>query len=361
MARPLDTLLQTELGKWGLKNLEKSRAGALLDWTPEIAEQYRLEFENHLDKLLYDSYFLGLKAEVGVTGLDRENCLYSAHYEDIMAIYEENKKRPINLVILVEGIGSGKTTIYSIMAWLEWFRLTCKGNPHKYYGIMEDELISIIAMNRSEAQAKRVTLQKVLPRFKTRFNIDYFPPSKRLGREIFIPRNNTLIFAGTSSAASALGYNIYGGVVDEANYLQMTEGSKKVQGANEMYDAAQEMHDAMFGRMTSRFINPRTGLLDGMLFMISSSRYPNDFLEKKAREHFNLGDKSHIYVRRRTTWDSKPKWYFSGVTFQFSLKTKKILDSEIDITVKKEEAKRIQIERHNEAFKVDEVSNAQGI
>jgi hypothetical protein len=105
------------------------------------------------------------------------------------------------------------------------------------------------------------------------------------------------------------------------------------------------MHDAINGRMMSRFINPVTGNLDGKLFMISSSRYPDDFLEKKAREHFKLGEKSHIFVRRRTLWEAKPKWYFSGITVPFDLKQKRIIATEEEITGLKEQADEIRKDR----------------
>ena len=175
--------------------------------------------------------------------------------------------------------------------------------------------------------------------------MEYFPPSKRRGQEIWIPRNNTLVFAGTSSAASALGYNIFGGGVDEANFLEVVEGGRRNQSRNEKYDAAEEMHNAMFNRMSSRFINPYTGLLDGMLFMFSSPRYPDDFLEKMARKHFQLGENSHIFVRRRSVWEAKPKFYYSGIKVPFNLKTNKIEATEEELGGLMKEAERVKRER----------------
>lgn len=331
------------LNRYVKDELIKDQKGAVRDWNKETADEFKHIFDTNLEKLLFDKYFLNL--EIAKPGVISDRAIYPIHVEDILAIYEERKKRPLNLVILIEGIGSGKTTVYSIVNWLEWFRLTCTYNPHNYYGIMKDELIAFIAMNRSEKQAKRVTLQKVFPKFKTPFNMDYFPPHPRRGQEIYIERNHTVIFAGTSSAASALGYNVFGGCVDESNYLETVDNSKRVQSATDKYDAAEEMHDAIFGRMMSRFLNPNTGRLDGMLFMISSSKYPNDFLERKAKEHFKLGDNSHIFVRRRTLWEAKPKWYFSGITVPFSLKEKKVMLDESEINVLKIEGEKIMQER----------------
>lgn len=336
MSLTINPHIGRQLAEWGSKVLEKDKGGGLREWTPEVARQLREEFNTirGIEYLLDSSYFLNIK-----------DTLYPAHRDDIIAIYEEMRKRPVNLAIFVEGIGAGKSTKVAVMTWLEWFRLVCRYDPQQYYGMMKNETIAFIAMSRSEAQAKRVTLQKIFPKFQTEFNVEYFPPSKRRGQEIWIPRNHSLIFAGTSSAASALGYNIYGGGIDEANFLEVVEGGKRGQSVADVYDAAEEMHNAMFNRMKSRFINPGTGLLDGMLFMISSSRYPDDFLEKKIREHFKLGTHSHIFIRRRTLWEAKPKWYFSGVNFNFDLKSKKVIDTPEQIEDKKKLALEIMSER----------------
>lgn len=334
MRHVVNNKILSTVKEWGYKQAEKERAGALFDWTPDISRQFRNEFETDLENILDNPYFLGLG-----------DTLYPLHRDDIMAIYEEKKKRNVSLVILLEGIGSGKSTVASVLTWLEWFNLTTLYNPQTFYNMMEDEIIAFITMNRSEAQAKRVTLQKVLPKFQTQFNLEYFPPSKRRGQEIWIPRNNTLIFGGNSNAASALGYNIKGGVVDEANFLEVIAGGKKGQSVTDTYDAAEEMHNAMFNRMTSRFISPVNGKLDGTLVMISSSKYPDDFLERKAREHFKLGANSHIFVRRRTTWEAKPKHYLSGIKFQFDLSSKKVVNTPEEIEDLKAQGEVVMTER----------------
>jgi len=333
------------LSAWGDKILQEEKKGGVLDWNPELARQFKHAFDTDLERMLHDKYFLGLRDIPSGTVTPVENAIYPVHKDDILAIYEEKKKRQISLVIFIEGIGSGKSTKYSVLTFLEWFNLTCKFNPQGYYGMLDEEVIAFISMNRSEAQAKRVTLQKIFPKFKTKFNMEYFPPSKRRGQEIWIPRNNTLVFAGTSSAASALGYNIFGGGVDEANFLEVVEGGRRNQSSNEKYDAAEEMHNAMFNRMSSRFINPYNGLLDGMLFMFSSPRYPDDFLERMARKHLQLGENSHIFVRRRSVWDAKPKFYYSGIKVPFNLKTNKVEATEDELGALMKEAENIKRER----------------
>lgn len=310
--------------KWGDKALIKASKGAIRPWTPEVARGFHALTQSiaGLEILLDDEYFLNLN-----------DILFPSHREDIYGYWEEKyiKKKDVNLVIFIEAIGSGKSSKFSVLQWLQWFELTTRCNIQEYYRTMPDEVTAFISMSRSEVQAKRVVMSKNIAQFKTQFNREYFPPDPRKGQEIYMARNFTTIFAGTSSGASALGYNIYGGCIDEANFLEVVEDSTRRRGKSETYDAAEDMHTHMFGRMRSRFINPYTGELDGTLFMFSSTRYPDDFLEKKAKEHFTLQKKSNIFISRKTLWAAKPKWYFSGVTFKFDIAPKKILADEDEI------------------------------
>lgn len=177
-----------------------------------------------------------------------------------------------------------------------------------------------ILNHNTEKQAKRVTFTEVWNRFQSPFNKDYFPPTDRFTTEIRIPRNNTTIFPGTSSALSALGYNLYGGVIDEAAFLEVVDDSSKTFDGR--FDAAEEMYHAIMNRMVSRFL--RKGHLPGLLCMISSPNFPDDFLHKQieyatkvAEESKKLGttDNSGIFWRRRPTWEAKGKKFFQDDEF----------------------------------------------
>ena len=203
---------------------------------------------------------------------------------------------------------------------------TVSHDPQAHFNLVPGSTIALINLSRTEQQARRVCFSEVWKRFQCPFVQDYFTPNPRYTKEINIPQNNTLIFAGTSSAMSALGYNLYGGGVDEASFLEIVEESKKA-GNTQVYDAAEQMHNAIFDRMTSRFM--RDGIIPGMLIMFSSPRYPDDFLERKCRQAEELGDESGIFWRRRSTWSAKGKKFFpSGNFFYIDTDTQEIVDEE---------------------------------
>jgi hypothetical protein len=285
-----------------IKEMQKKQTGSSAEWTKaEAAAQSRVDIET----LIRDPFYLGFGDKV-----------YGGVLEDIVELFEERKSRQINLAIFMEGIGSGKTVKASIIQWLLWFELTCLWpNPQEYFDLAPNSVIALINLNRTEKQSKKVTFAEVYPRFQCPFNMQYFPPSDKYTTEIRITRNNTTIFPGTSSALSALGYNLYGGTIDEAAFLEVIDDSTKTYDGK--FDAAEEMYHAITNRMISRFL--RKGKLPGLLSMISSSNFPDDFMhkqmayatlaEEESKKNGTVND-SNIFWRRRSTWEAKGSKFF---------------------------------------------------
>jgi intein/homing endonuclease len=233
---------------------------------------------------------------------------------------------PDNKQFIGNGFIVHNTTKASILMWLLWFDLTMLGDPQAYYGLAPRSVIALMMMSRSETQARRVTFTEVWNRFQSPFNKDYFPPAPQFNREIRIEANNTCVFAGTSSALSALGYNLFGGVIDEASFLEVVEDSKKQKG--EAFDAAEDIYYAIYNRMLSRFA--KGGKLPGLLCMVSSPKFPDDFLHRKIAEAEKLGDDSGIFWRRRSTWEAKGlnKYKFDSNFYIDTEMTEVLMDEE---------------------------------
>ncbi len=116
--------------------------------------------------------------------------------------------------------------------------------------------------------------------------------------------------------------------VDEANFLEVIEDSKRT-GTADVYDAAEEMYNAVWTRMTSRFM--RAGKVPGMIVMISSPRYPDDFLERKVQLAKEMGDKSRVFYKRLKMWEAKPQiWQgeriWSGDKFRFDVEEMRVIE-----------------------------------
>jgi|TARA_R100000278_G_C5470250_1_gene164204 hypothetical protein len=284
--------LLSEAERW-ISDYDNQEGGALYDWNDETIKQFQ---DVPIETLLNDPYFLGL-----------EGRLFESVYNDVVDLWNDRRNREVNLAIFLEAIGAGKSFKSSIILWLLWFEMCMHKNPQQAYGLADNSVICIMLLSRSEVQSRRVVFTYCWERFQSGFNKDYFPANPRFSREIRIDRNNTCIYAGTSSALSALGYNVYSAVIDEANFLEVTEDSKK--SNDEMYDAGEEMYNAVMNRMTSRFM--RQGSIPGVIVLISSPRYPDSFLERKIKEGKAVGiEKLNMFVRSRSLWEAKGSKYF---------------------------------------------------
>jgi hypothetical protein len=431
---PNDVLFN-EASKW-VEDFQSNNNKAQFPWNSQIAEEFRTV---PIQTLIKDPYFLGF-----------EDNVYDGVLNDIVDLFEAKKVHPIHLAIFLEGIGAGKTVKASILMWMIWYYLSMDPDPQSVHTLAPRSVIALLMMSRSELQAKRITFGEVWNRFQSPFNKDYFPPAERFNREIRIEVNNTCVYAGTSSALSSLGYNLFGGVIDEAclikstlqrvkfenqidlsninlhqknlhsgaivssynitnkkvenqfskgissigfreiyeveledgtilgltgnqkvliktsdgkevykrvdqltgnedlremkiksirkkevlepvydvvnvknnknflvktdsgkyivlhnSFLESTEESKK---SEDKYDACEEIYHAIFNRMISRFL--KKGRIPGLLCMVTSPNFPDDFVHKKIDEAKAKGVDSGIFYRIRSTWDAKGERYY---------------------------------------------------
>jgi len=293
-----------------IQDEKNDKSGALYDWNTSRIKEFS---ETPLETLLLDPYFLGL-----------EGMLYDAVFQDLIDLWNERKRRTVNLAVFLEAIGSGKSFKASVILWLLWYELSMHENPQQHFGLVDNSIIAIMAMSRSELQARRVVFTNTWERFQSPFNRDYFPANPKYSREVRIDRNNTTIYAGTSSALSALGYNIYAAVIDEANFLEVTEDSKRAT-TSDIYDAGEEMYNTVFNRMVSRFM--RRGQVPGIIVLISSPSYPDAFLERKIKEIKAVGEeKLNAFFRVRNLWEAKgPRYFNMNETFEIDLDTLRIV------------------------------------
>jgi len=284
--------LVDEAQRW-INDYENQEGGTLFDWDDDAIKQFK---DIPVETLLEDPYFLNL-----------EGRLFDAVYEDVCDLWVARKEREVNLAIFLEAIGSGKSFKSSIILWLLWFELSMHKNPQRHFKLVDNSVIATMLLSRSETQSRRVVFTYTWERFQSGFNKDYFPANPRYAREIRIDRNKTCVYAGTSSALSALGYNVYSAVIDEANFLEVTEDSKKA--GEDIYDAGEEMYNAVMNRMTSRFMIH--GKIPGIICLISSPRYPDSFLERKIAEIKSVGEEDlNAFWRSRSLWEAKGSKYF---------------------------------------------------
>lgn len=196
------------------------------------------------------------------------------------------------------------------------YEVSCLTNPQLTYGLSEGTQIAFMNVATNFTTAKEVVFDYVKvfvessPYFKK-----HFPLEKSLERELGFP-GNIRIAPVASTQNGILGQNMFGGVLDEANFMQKVVKSNRSRSVVEEYDHARVLHNAMIRRMKSRFM--QLGKLPGMLLIVSSALYPDDFTELLIQESEKAGNK-RMFIRRYSQWEPKPKHFYSGERFLLAL------------------------------------------
>lgn len=245
--------------------------------------------------------YLGMKGQV-----------FPVLLEDLEELFDS---RVFNEAVLTGAIGWGKSTFAELALVRMVYEVACLKNPQKMYGLADNSVIAFVNVSVNLAQAKNVVFTGVKNKINSSpFFKKKFPYDASLKSEIRFPKD-IWITPAASNEGGVIGLNVFGGVLDEVNFMDVIENSKQSTDGG-TYDQATQLHNAMIRRMKSRFLV--RGKLPGILLSISSSKYPDDFTEKRiirARDN----DEQDVFIRRYTQWATKPKDRYSGVTFPLCL------------------------------------------
>ncbi len=211
--------------------------------------------------------------------------------------------------VLTGSIGASKTTLALLTMAYQLYLLGIMVNPHDEFGIAPSDEIVFLMQSVNSSLAKTVDykrLQNMInasPWFMSKFKYD-----KYILSEMRFPRN-IIIKPVPGYSTAALGQNVFGGVIDEINFMAVIEHSKmNIDGGT--FDQAQENYQAIARRRESRFM--KQGWLPGMLCLVSSRRYPGQFTDRKEIE---AKKNPRIYVYDRKIWEVKPDDEFTGEWF----------------------------------------------
>jgi hypothetical protein len=214
--------------------------------------------------------------------------------DDLEALFNGNYTE----AVFCQAIGSGKSFASSIIIAYLVYRLLCLKDPQGYLGMARGSCIYFLNMSIRAEQSKKVVFGEVKSRIdNSPWFQRHYPPDPDIRSELHLPKN-IIIFPGNSKETFPLGYNIFAGIMDEAAWYIDTDN----------HDVAEDMFNALHSRIKNRFGDK------GILVMISSPRYVDDFIEKKMGE---AETNKQIFASRKMLWQSKPLDKFSGNWIDF--------------------------------------------
>lgn len=217
--------------------------------------------------------------------------------------------------VLTGAIGTGKTTIALFTTAYQLYLLSLYENPQAVFGLDPSSEIVFIFQSITAKLAEAVdyarfkSMIEKSPYFKKHFMFD-----QNYTSEMRFP-NRIIIKPVSGSDTAAIGQNVIGGVIDELNFMAVTENSKMNKDGG-TYDQAVAVYNSISRRRKSRFM--KQGRMPGILCLVSSVRYPGQFTDVKeaeARKEIERQGFTSIYVYHKTTWEIKPPGTFTGEWF----------------------------------------------
>lgn len=183
-------------------------------------------------------------------------------------------------------IGIGKTTMASIILPYMVHWTLCLKDPQAFYNLLPGSRIAFMQMSTSEDQAKETVFGDIkarieyAPWFVRNYNFDpKFTNQLRFPKDIWV-------LPGNSAETTFEGYNILGGILDEADSHKVTKEK----------DYAEQGWDTINSRIDSRFQDR------GFLLTVGQMKKASGFAAKKYEEL--LKDKENAHTVRMTIWES---------------------------------------------------------
>ena len=154
--------------------------------------------------------------------------------------------------ILTGAIGWGKSTFAEIAMCRMLYEISCLRDPQKVYGLMKGSVIVLLNVGVTLDNARKVVFQGIKSKLHTSpyFNNEF--PFDAWKNELRFP-NNIWVFPAVAGSNGVIGYNVFGGVMDEVNFMSIVENSKSVASGGK-YDQADLLYKSLIRRMKSRFM-----------------------------------------------------------------------------------------------------------
>jgi hypothetical protein len=231
--------------------------------------------------------------------------------------------------MLTGGIGIGKTTFASIALPYMAHWVLCLKDPQGYFNLLPGSRIAFMQMSTSEKQALEVVFGDIFARIKhSPWFVENAPYDDKFTKQIRFPKDIWII-PGDSTETSFEGYNILGGILDEADSHKSTVDK----------DYADVGYDTINSRIESRFEDK------GLLIVIGQMKKAVGFAAKKYKE---FQEDPLAYTMRLAIWESMGwhRYLKSDGTrdsFYYDKKRKQIVPAGVAVVVTSEDILEIPV------------------
>lgn len=183
-------------------------------------------------------------------------------------------------------IGIGKTTMASIVIPYMVHWVLCLKDPQDFYNLMPGSRIAFMQMSTSEDQAKETVFGDIKARIEhSKWFVDNYPMDPAFKNQMRFAKD-IWVLPGSSSETSFEGYNILGGILDEADSHKKTKEK----------DYAEDGFNTINSRIESRYDEL------GFLLVVGQMKSDTGFAAGKYAEFVSDPD---AYTVRMSIWESR--------------------------------------------------------
>lgn len=202
---------------------------------------------------------------------------------------------PDKLYVTKDFILTHNTTMASIALLYMVHWVLCLKDPQKFYNLLPGSRIAFMMMSTSEQQAREVLFGDITARMNTsEWFKNYAERDPKYTKQIRFNTKDIWILPGDSRDTTFEGYNILGGVLDEADSHRQTKEK----------DYAEDGYDTIINRIKSRYVDntdPTREGHKGLIIIIGQMKRAGGFAAKKYEE---FKEDKHSYAKRLTIWES---------------------------------------------------------
>ena len=220
------------------------------------------------------------------------------------------------LAIFTGAIGIGKTTVASIVLPYLVHWCLCLKDPQDFFNLLPGSRIAFMMMSTKATQAKEVLFGDIKARIGHSPWFQKHPIDANYKNQIRFEGEDIWILPGDSMETTYEGYNILGGILDEADSHKVTDNK----------DYAEVGYETIYNRMSSRFQDR------GFLLIIGQMKKDSGFAGKKYRDFLERAD---ALAFRLTIWESMGDEFYEhpdrgdGKKFWFDPVRKRFVPDEI--------------------------------
>jgi hypothetical protein len=250
-----------------------------------------------------DDYFLGKNVKN----------LSEAWKQELEIVFDPDST--IGTIIITGAIGIGKTTFAAICLTRKLYELSCLRDPSHFFGLLPKSKIifGVYNITLDKADDVSVLVEQYVndsPYFQEKCAI-----RPRPHYPLYFPEKRLEVASG-SLASHALGDNVLGFILDEANF------HKKVQNPDAQTEKtrAHQLFNEARSRQVSRFL--RRGRLPGLTMLLSSRKFQSSMLDELIEKVAVDPDlQQTVRIIQFALWEIKNPDDFSGEHFDVVIGT----------------------------------------